>query len=155
MKMIISTIPRRSRSDLWTAPEKAIHDAVQAIEKSPIADVRMTNAQNLLHQAQNLVADVIEERGAHTAINVSVVFLAQEHSFLYGGERLVKDAAAVVLNSDDYYGKKYTIDDCTVFIQRKDEKHLSNVADTNRTLYSYNLQEGDVFVVITPAGHGG
>lgn len=52
-------VPRRIRMDLWTPAEKAIHDAMQEVEKME-ADVRLTNAVLKLSEAQRLVADFID-----------------------------------------------------------------------------------------------
>ena len=43
----------------WVAAEKIIHEAKQEIEKMP-ADVRLTNAIQLLTDAQNAVADFVD-----------------------------------------------------------------------------------------------
>ena len=51
--------PRRNRLDLNTPAEKSIYDAMQEVEKLG-ADVRLTNAVNLLVQARNLVADFVD-----------------------------------------------------------------------------------------------
>jgi hypothetical protein len=56
-----NTIPRRLRLDLHTAAEKAIYDAVQEVEKIG-ADVRLTRAVQLLAEAKELVADVVDEQ---------------------------------------------------------------------------------------------
>lgn len=47
--------------DLNTPAEKAIHDAVQKIEEIG-ADVRLTDAINLLWKAKDLVSDFIDEQ---------------------------------------------------------------------------------------------
>ena len=52
-------IPRRIRIDLFTPAERAIYDAVQAVEALP-PDVRLTNAVNLLGRARDLVADFVD-----------------------------------------------------------------------------------------------
>lgn len=52
-------IPRRNRMDQWTPAERAIYDAVQAVEDMP-ADVRLTDAVRLLDDAQNKVADYVD-----------------------------------------------------------------------------------------------
>lgn len=54
-------IPRRNRMDLWEPSEKLIQHTVWEIEKMG-ADVRLTNAVNLLSQAKDLVSDFIDER---------------------------------------------------------------------------------------------
>ena len=43
----------------WTPAEKAIYDAMQAVEAMP-ADVRLTDAVTLLGAAQNSVADFVD-----------------------------------------------------------------------------------------------
>lgn len=53
--------PRRIRLDLMEPSEKLIQEAIWAIEKVG-ADVRLTNAQNLLNHAKDLVSDVIDEK---------------------------------------------------------------------------------------------
>jgi RecJ-like exonuclease len=57
----VDGFPRRNRLDLNTAAEKAIYDAIQAVEKSG-ADVRLTEAVIKLTEARNLVADVVDEQ---------------------------------------------------------------------------------------------
>lgn len=47
--------------DLNTPSEKAIHDAAQLIEELG-ADVRLTDAINLLWKAKDLVSDYIDEQ---------------------------------------------------------------------------------------------
>lgn len=54
--------PRRMRLDLNTPAELAIYKAMQEVEKAG-ADVRLTNAINLLDKARNLVADYVDEKG--------------------------------------------------------------------------------------------
>jgi len=54
-------IPRRNRVDLFTPAEKAIYDALHEVEKME-ADVRLTEASDLLIKAQKLVADVVDEK---------------------------------------------------------------------------------------------
>ena len=54
-------IPRRIRTDLYTPAEKAIYDAMQKVEEMP-ADERLTEAVMLLEQAQNKVADYVDEQ---------------------------------------------------------------------------------------------
>jgi hypothetical protein len=49
-------IPRRARLGQLTPAERAIHDAVRAVENLP-ADVRLTDAVILLQQARERVAD--------------------------------------------------------------------------------------------------
>jgi hypothetical protein len=60
-KQLVRTddFPRRHRSDLWTAAERAIHDALRVVEGLG-AHPLLTEASNLLSQAQNKVADFIE-----------------------------------------------------------------------------------------------
>lgn len=52
-------IPRRARLDQFTPAEKAIYDAVQAIE-AMAADVRLTDAVVLLQAARDSVADFVD-----------------------------------------------------------------------------------------------
>lgn len=54
-------VPRRIRTDLQTPIEKAISDVIQLIEESG-ADVRLTDAQNLLGEARDKVSDYIDEQ---------------------------------------------------------------------------------------------
>jgi hypothetical protein len=51
--------PRRDRIDQFTPAERAIWDAAQAVEKAG-ADVRLTEALNLLHAARAKVADYVD-----------------------------------------------------------------------------------------------
>lgn len=51
--------PRRSRLDLMVPAEKAIHDAMQEVEKAG-ADTRLTNAVVKLAEAKDWVADYID-----------------------------------------------------------------------------------------------
>lgn len=62
MQLTKNGIPRRCRVDLYTPTEKAISDAMQAVEGLP-ADVRLTDAVILLAQAREKVADFVEEAG--------------------------------------------------------------------------------------------
>lgn len=55
----MNEIPRRVRLDLLTPAEKAIYDAMQSVEALP-ADVRLTDAVNLLHAAREAVADYVD-----------------------------------------------------------------------------------------------
>ena len=55
----MSEIPRRIRIDLFTPAEKAIYDAVQAVEAAG-CDVRLTNAVVLLSDARAWVADFVD-----------------------------------------------------------------------------------------------
>ncbi len=52
-------IPRRARIDLFTPAEKAIWEAVQAVEAAG-CDVRLTNAVIKLQEARGLVADYVD-----------------------------------------------------------------------------------------------
>lgn len=54
-------LPRRIRMDLWTPAEKAIHNALQEVEKIG-ADVKLTNAGAKLLEAQRLVADFVDSK---------------------------------------------------------------------------------------------
>lgn len=54
-------IPRRIMLPLLTPAEKAIYDAKQAVEALP-ADTRLTDAVVLLTQAQEKVADYIDDQ---------------------------------------------------------------------------------------------
>jgi len=56
-----NTFPRRSRLDLCTPAEVAIYNAMQEVEKVG-ADVRLTDAVNLLSQAKDKVADYVDEQ---------------------------------------------------------------------------------------------
>lgn len=56
---MLNEIPRRSRMEQWTAAERAIYDAVRAVEAMP-ADVRLTDAVILLQAARDSVADYID-----------------------------------------------------------------------------------------------
>lgn len=51
--------PRRNRLDLYTPAEKAIHDAMQEVEKAG-ADVKLTEAVMLLQKAKDCVADYVD-----------------------------------------------------------------------------------------------
>lgn len=51
--------PRRHRIDQWVPAERAIHDAVQAVEVMG-ADVRLTEAVILLGRARDSVADFVD-----------------------------------------------------------------------------------------------
>lgn len=59
----IPGIPRRCRYDLYTPAERAISDAVQAVEAAG-ADVRLTDAVILLQKAKDRVADFVEGTGS-------------------------------------------------------------------------------------------
>lgn len=52
-------LPRRICMDLWTPAEKAIHAALQEVEKVG-ADTRLTMAGLKLTEAQRLVADFVD-----------------------------------------------------------------------------------------------
>lgn len=52
---------RRRRLDLHTPAEKAIHDAMQKVEEME-PDIRLTEAVNHLMEAQERVADYIDEQ---------------------------------------------------------------------------------------------
>lgn len=51
--------PRRVRIDLFTPAEKAIYDAVQAVEAAG-CDERLTRAVIKLQEARDLVADFVD-----------------------------------------------------------------------------------------------
>lgn len=53
------TIPRRANLQQFTPAERAIYDAVQAVEALP-ADVRLTDAVVLLQAARDSVADYVD-----------------------------------------------------------------------------------------------
>lgn len=53
---------RRNRADRMTEAERAIRDAVQAVERAG-ADVRLTDAVVLLQAAREIVADFVD--GVH------------------------------------------------------------------------------------------
>lgn len=57
--------PRRFCVYLLTPAEKAVYDAVQAVE-SVGADVRLTDAVNLLSQAREKLADYFDEQIGNT-----------------------------------------------------------------------------------------
>jgi hypothetical protein len=54
-------IPRRNRLDLNTPTELAIYNAMQEVEKMP-ADVKLTEAINLLSKAKDLVSDFVDSK---------------------------------------------------------------------------------------------
>lgn len=56
----MSTCPRRAQMLEWVPAEKAIHDAVQAVEAMP-ADPRLTDAVILLQKAKDRVADFVDK----------------------------------------------------------------------------------------------
>lgn len=51
--------PRRARMDQWSAAERAIYAAAMEVERAG-ADVRLTDAVNLLQAARAAVADFVE-----------------------------------------------------------------------------------------------
>ena len=51
--------PRRIRRDLWTPAERAIYDAIQAVEDAG-ADERLTDAVILLGRAKDRVGDYVD-----------------------------------------------------------------------------------------------
>ncbi len=55
----MSNIPRRSQMTQWTPAERAIYEAVQAVEAMP-ADPRLTEAVVLLQAARDYVADFVD-----------------------------------------------------------------------------------------------
>ena len=55
----MSDLPRRCRIDLFTPAERAIYDAMQAVEAAG-ADVRLTDAVSLLQDARDAVADYVD-----------------------------------------------------------------------------------------------
>jgi hypothetical protein len=59
---------QRNRMDLWTPAELAIYNAMREVEKMP-ASVTLTNAVIKLSEAQNLVADYLDESLDSTPIN--------------------------------------------------------------------------------------
>lgn len=64
--------PRRMRMDLRFAPETKIYEAMNSIEEMP-ADVRLTDAVQLLSQAAEKVADFIDsEEGKSWLISKAV-----------------------------------------------------------------------------------
>ncbi len=56
---LVEDFPRRHRIDLFTPAEKAIYDAMQAVEMAG-ANPLLTDAVNLLSKARDLVADYVE-----------------------------------------------------------------------------------------------
>jgi hypothetical protein len=58
----MSDFPRRVNMSKWTPAERAINDAIQAVEAMP-ADERLTNAVMLLGAAQEKVADFVDATG--------------------------------------------------------------------------------------------
>jgi hypothetical protein len=59
-KRLITDPPRRIRMDQWTPAEKAIHAAMQEVEKMPAA-TQLTEAVILLGQAKDKVSDWVDE----------------------------------------------------------------------------------------------
>lgn len=59
---------RRNRIDLMHPAEKIIYDAMQEVEKVG-ADIRLTNAINLLSEAKDNVSDFLDEKEGDTPIN--------------------------------------------------------------------------------------
>ena len=57
----MSNFPRRICLDQLVPAEKAIYDAVQAVEAMP-ADARLTKAVVLLQQAREQVADFVDDK---------------------------------------------------------------------------------------------
>ena len=55
----MSEIPRRARMEKWTPAERAIYDAMQAVEAMPAHEL-LTKAVTLLGDAMNAVADYVE-----------------------------------------------------------------------------------------------
>jgi len=64
-------IPRRCYIDKLVPAERAIHDAIVAVEAMP-ADRRLTEAQILLAQAKDKVSDFVDGVGASTTEHASV-----------------------------------------------------------------------------------
>lgn len=52
-------IPRRNRLDLNTPAEKAIHDAIQKVEKVG-ADPKLTDVVVMLAKAKDLLSDYVD-----------------------------------------------------------------------------------------------
>ena len=57
--MADDVIPRRARMEQWSPAERAIYDALQAVEAMP-ADERLTDAVVLLGAAKDSVADYLD-----------------------------------------------------------------------------------------------
>lgn len=55
----MDTIPRRARLDQFTPAERAIYEAMKAVEDLP-PDKRLTDAVVLLGRARDLVADFVD-----------------------------------------------------------------------------------------------
>lgn len=60
MKVDKNTMPRRYRVDLFTPVEKMIYECQGEVEKMG-ADVRLTDALNLLIEARHKIADFIDD----------------------------------------------------------------------------------------------
>lgn len=58
--MEMSNVPRRAQVNHWTDAERAIDAAVQAVEAAG-ADVRLSDAVNLLYEARMSVADFVDD----------------------------------------------------------------------------------------------
>jgi len=54
-------MPRRNQLNLNTPAELAIHNAMQEVEKAG-ADVKLTEAINLLSKAKDCVSDYVDEK---------------------------------------------------------------------------------------------
>lgn len=54
-------LPRRSRVDLQTNPERVLYNAVGVIENMG-ADIRLTEAVTLIEKARSLVSEVVDEQ---------------------------------------------------------------------------------------------
>lgn len=65
-----TTIPRRAQMLEWSEAEKAIFTALQAVEKMT-ADVRLTDAVNLLSAAQDSVADFLDGEDVRRSVSVT------------------------------------------------------------------------------------
>lgn len=59
MNLTTNGFPRRAKMDEWTPAERAIYDAMQAVEKVG-AHPLLTDAVILLSQARDKVADYVE-----------------------------------------------------------------------------------------------
>lgn len=132
----------RNRLDLYLPAEMAIHDAIQEIETMG-ADARLTNAQILLQQAKDLVAEFIIEKNIGNndtrPLNVSGAYIViayryghrDGHSYLVdicGGIDTAKEAAEKEANER---GGKYSV---LVFTKQ------INTGDIN-VVYGANVQE--------------
>jgi hypothetical protein len=63
----MNEIPRRCYLDKMVPAERAIYDAMQAVEAMP-ADVRLTDAVMLLGQAKDKVSDYVDAQPGVTAV---------------------------------------------------------------------------------------